>query len=363
MNFDFHGRVGIRVDPDAPGAGQLADMFASVATDRAVPPGLHVVREHPALTAPSSVEDELLYDEQTVIDRRQDIGVTRTDDGFLVSGRGEVLTTVVPLLDHLMTRRGAAMIHAATITVDGIGVAMPAGGGTGKTSSVAKLWRQPGVAFMGDDWAFLDRSGLLLGLQKPMFIKAHHREVYPELFEGARKPLVPRGLARPVGRLTTRVHPHIVRHPRLAAAARRWSPEHRTVHFRSTFPDAPVAETAPLGLVVFIERYAGPAALLAERSAEWMVDRILGNFHFELADPSRAMLDGLTATGLLPLDQYLAAKRSVVAEGLGSVPTYLLRLPVSASAGQMSDDVVAHVLALARQAGAATPPASPSAPP
>ena len=348
MRFDLHGRVGIEVDPDAPGADQLADMFASVLTEHPVRGDLRVTGEHPVLDSPSSVEDELLYTDHTVIDRRQDVGVTRTPDGFVVSGRGELLTTVVPLIDHLMTSRGAAMIHAATLDVDGIGVALPAGGGTGKTSSVAKLWRQPGVAFMGDDWAFLDRSGLLLGFQKPMFIKAHHREVYPELFQGVRKPLVPKAVARPIGRLTTQVHPHVVRYPRIAAAARRWSPEHRMVHFRAAFPDAPVALTAPLGLAVYVERYAGPTPRLEPRPTSWMVDRVLGNYHFELADPSRAMLDALSATGLLPLDRYLGAKRAILEEGLDGVPAYLLRIPVTASAGRASDQVVEGVLGLAR---------------
>lgn len=340
VNYDIHGRVGIRVSPDAPAAAQLADMFASVATDQEVPGHIQIEHFHPKLEEASSVEDELLYSDDTVIDRRQDVAVTRTPLGFTISGRGELLTAVVPLVDYLMTNQGAAMIHAATLAVNGVGVALPASGGTGKTSSMAKLMRQPGFAFMGDDWAFLDRSGDLLAFQKPMFIKAHHSEIYPELFAGARKPLVPKSLARTVGRMTTRVHPHIIKYPRVAGAARRWSPEHRMVHFTRAFPEVPVAQTAPLGLVVYVERYAGTETRLDERSKSWMLDRVLGNFHFEMSDPSRALLDSLSATGLLPLDRYLALKREVMEEGLGSVPTYLLRIPVDFSAGQASDDVV-----------------------
>jgi hypothetical protein len=346
VNYDIHGRIGIHVADDSPGAAQLADMFASVATDAHVPGNLQVARDHPSLDAPSSVEDELLYTDQTVIDRQQDVGVTRTDLGYLITGRGELLTAVVPLLDHLMTLQDTAMIHAATVAIDGIGVALPASGGTGKTSSVAKLMRQPRIAFMGDDWAFLDHSGELLGFQKPMFIKAHHREIYPQLFEGSRKPLIPRSLARPVGRMTTVVHPHIVKYPRAAAAARRWSPEHRQVHFRSAFPDAPVSTSAPLGLVVYVERFAGGASRLEGRSPEWMADRIIGNFHFELAGPSRALLDSLTATGMVPLDRYLGRKREIITSAIRGCPTYLLRIPVTYTADQASDDLVRQLQTL-----------------
>ena len=51
--------------------------------------------------------------------------------------------------------------------------------------------RREGWSFMGDDWAFLAEDAQLLGYEKPMFIKPHHQAIYPHLFEGARKPLVP----------------------------------------------------------------------------------------------------------------------------------------------------------------------------
>ena len=99
------------------------------------------------------------------------------------------------------------MIHAATVAYRGQAIALPAAGGTGKTSTMAKLMRREGWTFMGDDWAFLSDDAQLLGYEKPMFIKPHHRPIYPHLFEGARKPLVPVRLSRGVGRVTTVVHP------------------------------------------------------------------------------------------------------------------------------------------------------------
>lgn len=346
MYYDIHGRVGIKVAADAPGGSQLADMFASVATDKEVPANLLVTKEHRTLEHPSTLEDELLYTQAAVIERHQDVGVSKTDLGYEITGRGELLTAVVPLVDNLMTRSGAAMIHAATVTLNGVGIALPAGGGTGKTSTMAKLLRQPGFAFMGDDWAFLDKSGDLLGFQKPMFIKAHHRTIYPHLFDGRRKPLVPKAVARPVGKMTTVVHPHIVKYPRLAKAARRWSPEHRMVPFRTAFPDAPMATSAPLALAVYVERYDGAVSRMEERSTKWMVDRMLGNFHYEMAAPSQELLAALSATNLLPLERFLSQKREVLTAGLGTVPTFLLRVPVGFSADQASDDVVRRLATL-----------------
>jgi len=355
--FDVHGRVGMHVSPDAPGAAQLTEMFTAFATEANVPADLEVVTTHPPLAQASCLEDELLYSDDTTVLRRADVGVQRTERGFRISGRGELLTAVVPLLDYLMVERGAAMIHAATVRWRGVGVALPAGGGTGKTSTIAKIMRLRGSEFLGDDWAFLDSSGTLMGFEKPLFIKAHHRDIYPQLFTGARKPLVPQALARPVARLTTAAHPHVVKYPRLAAAARRWSPEHRTVTFETAFPGRSAATTAPLGVAVFVERYQSSATRLTEKDTSWMVERLLGNFHVELAEPSRDLLTAMAATGLLAYDESFTTKRSVLQAALAGVPTFCLRVPEMLTADQASDDVVRHLGALLDDLGMGASPA------
>ena len=55
---------------------------------------------------------------------------------------------------HGRVRMGVARSAptAATVSIDGDGVALPAAGGVGKTSTIAKLMRCPGVGFMGDDY-------------------------------------------------------------------------------------------------------------------------------------------------------------------------------------------------------------------
>ena len=174
------------------------------------------------------------------------------------------------------------MIHAAVVDFRGSGVLLPAWGGVGKTSTVAKLVAMPEVRFMADDWAFLGAGGMLMGYAKPMFIKPHHRAIYPELFQGTRKPLAPGWLTNPVAHLATAVHPVIVRYPKTAAFTRRWSPEHRMVHPEQVFGPERISSAAPAQLAIFLERYDGAEARLEARSADWMTSRIVGNFHSEL---------------------------------------------------------------------------------
>ena len=80
------------------------------------------------------------------------------DEGgqYRVNGPGELLTTVLPLLDLVTTSRGAGDDPRSD---GGVPRAAPSPsrppGGTGKTSTMAKLMRRPGFSFMGDDWGFV----------------------------------------------------------------------------------------------------------------------------------------------------------------------------------------------------------------
>ena len=340
LHFDIHGRLGLRVDAQAPAAAQLSTMFAGFAVDYEVPPDVVVDGRLQVLHGASHLENELRYTDRAVDILHGGVQVERAGGRTVVHGRGELLTTVLPLVDLAMVGRGAGMIHAATVAYRGRAVALPAAGGTGKTSTIAKLMKRPGFSFMGDDWAFLGDDGELLSFEKPMFIKPHHRPIYPHLFTGARKPLVPVALSRPVGRVTTVVHPYIARRPRLADISRRWSPEHRIVRVSDALPGVEVTRSAPLMASVFVERYDGAKTRLEERSTTWMVDRMIGNFHVEMPTFSREVLTALSASSLASHTAFFEDKATALEKGLGGSPCYVLQVPGTYSPDIASDEIV-----------------------
>jgi hypothetical protein len=340
LNFDIHGLVGVRVHSEAPAALQLGTMMRSFAVDHEVPGDIVVSADLELMLDVAVLEDELAYSPSGVHFRRQQVQVVREGDQYRVHGTGELLTTVLPLLDVAMVSRAAAMVHAATVGYRGRAIALPAGGGTGKTSTIAKLMKRPGFSFMGDDWAFLTEDGRLLNYEKPMFIKPHHRPIYPHLFQGSRKPLVPVRLSRPVGRLTSVVHPHIVKYPKLADMSRRMSPEHRIVTAQQALPGVEVTQEAPLLTSIFIERYEGARTRVAERDAEWMVQRMVGNFNIEMPAFSRDVVAGLAATSHLSLGSFFDSKARVLRGALADVPSFVLQVPSVYSPDVASDDIV-----------------------
>ncbi|HET7475680.1 MAG TPA: hypothetical protein VFJ97_06595 [Dermatophilaceae bacterium] len=340
LNFDLHGRIGIRVAAEAPAAAQLRTMLACFATDRHVPADILVDDVPEPMPDAALLEHELAYTEEAVRFVRDRVQVVMDGNQYRIHGGGELLTTLVPVLDRAMVTRGAAMIHAATMVYRGQAIALPAAGGTGKTSTVAKLMKRDGWSFMGDDWAFLAEDGQLLGYEKPMFIKPHHKAIYPHLFRGGRKPLVPVRFSRPVGRLTTVVHPYVVRYPRLADLSRRWSPEHMMVRASDAFPGTESARNAPLAASVYVERFQGARSRLVERDSGWMVDRMLGNFHVEMPAFSQQVVTGLAATSLVPWPQQLSDKETVLRKALDDRPCYLLQVPSVYTPDEASDDIV-----------------------
>lgn len=345
-SFDVHGRVAIRVAPGTPALAQLYDMLAPFRGNSGAPRELTISGNLSPVPAQSRAEDAYRYTDDSLFLPRDRVQIIRTGDGFRVEGPGELLTAVVPLLDRLCALEDTAMVHAAMVDYRGAGVLLPAWGGVGKTSTVAKLVAIPGVRFMADDWGFLTSEGTLLSYAKPMFIKPHHRPIYPALFQGARKPLAPGWLTSTVSGAATAVHPVIVRYPRTAAFTRRWSPEHRMVHPDEVFGSERLSSLARTRLTVFLERFDGTDARLEPRTQDWMAGRIVGNFHSELPLVSRRLIEALGATGLVPLDEHFSAKTSLVASALGDVPCFLLRLPASWSADRTSDHVTAVVASM-----------------
>lgn len=345
LHFDIHGRVSIRVGAKAPAAAQLQSMLACFATDTETerPAGIVVDEQPEPMPDAGLLEHELAYTGNSVRFQADRVQIVRDGEQWRIHGPGELLTSVVPVLDAAMVARGAGMIHAATMAYRGHAIALPAAGGTGKTSTAAKLMRREGWSFMGDDWAFLAEDATLLGYAKPMFIKPHHRDIYPHLFEGVRKPLVPSRLSGSVARLTTVVHPYVIRYPRLADFSRRWSPEHRMVTPGTAFPGREVTTSAPLAAAVYVERFEGARSRIIERTNEWMVDRMLGNFHIEMASFSQRVVTGLAATSVFPWREHFAAKGVVLSKALDGRPCYLLQVPAAYTADEASDDIVRYL--------------------
>ena len=349
--FDFHGLVRMRVAKSARSLANLKDMMRPFIVDEVSGYELTVDDEPISTAEPSHFEDHLRYTDNAVTMLGPGVQIADLEDGMRISGTRELLTTVLPVLDWLMVQRGAGMIHAATFAYKGHGVFMPAWGGVGKTSTIAKLSKYDDVAFMGDDWGFITQAGMMLGYAKPMFIKPHHKPIYPHLFKRSRKPLVPKALTKYVGSVSTLFHPMVTKYPRIAAFTRKWSPEHMMVAPTEALPSTEIATSATLAVSVFVERHDGAHSEFTTVSEDWLVTRMVGNFHAELSGPSRDVITALGATGLIPIEKLFDRKAQIFSKAIAGKPAYLLRVPAAWSADRASDDIVTYLFKALEESG------------
>lgn len=347
--LDIHGYATIAVESGAPAERQLREMLkpfvTAVPTGDAVP-DIVVGADARPLHDASHGEHAFRFTDDAVNILKDRVQVVRTDSGFEVRGKGELLTSVLPLVERVVVPRGAAMIHAATVAIGDRGVFLPAWGGVGKTSTVAKLTKLPEGRFMGDDWGFVTKDQRLLGYAKPMFFKPHHRELYPHVFGARKKPLAPSSMTDAVGKLATAVHPVIIRYPKVADVTRKWSPEHLMAHPDQVFPADKIAHDVPLALTCFVERYDGTGAELVERDVDWMVRRTIGNFHSELPGTSKDLVVAMAAVGMVGLEDYFSEKAEVMRAALSGAPSYSFRVPADWPAPKASDVIAQQVLDL-----------------
>lgn len=346
FEFDIHGKAAMRVDASAPTAAILAETFAPF---RASGIGSHDVTitatPEPIVDAARD-ESAYRYTETALLHVPSGSQLVIDGDGIRLHGRGELLTWVLPVLDWVLAEKGVAMVHAATAAHEGRGVCVSAAGGGGKTSTMAKLLRGGRFDFMGDDWTFVTAEGTVLGYPKPMFIKSHHRALFPELFTRRRKPLVPRLLLPQFAAAAQRVHPIITRYPRLTSWLRKWSPEHLMVHPDELFPAARIARSAELASVIFVERHGGDEVEFVPRTRAYMTSRLIGNYFSELPRQSRELVTALGAAGLLSPERVFAAKAAVLQRALAGADAHLVRVPARFAPDQASDIIAECVRSL-----------------
>lgn len=340
LRFDIHGRAGVLVASDAPGAAQLADMLAAFRAERLNRVDL-TVRGHIDPTAGLDGGSGSGGGAVTLPSRRLQVVVD--GDAMRLNGPGELLVPLLALLDPLTVRHGAGMVHAAAVARDGLAICIAGAGGIGKTSAALRLVSRRGDAFMADDWSFLSVQGDVLGYAKPLFLRAHHRSLLPEVFETRRMPLAGGALAGSLGVVASAVHPVVAAWPRFARLARRWSPEHLILPIETALPGAATATAAPIGAVLFVERAPCDRQQLEPRDDAWMASRLVGSFQAELPRGARDLQTALAAAGLLPLERTFADKAAILRRALAGRPTFLLRVPVELGAEAAADAIAEAV--------------------
>ncbi len=123
------------------------------------------------------------------------------------------------------------------------------------------------------------------------------------------------------------------------------------VHPSRALPNAELRNAATLALSVYFERFRGSEIQLEERDANWMLARMMGNFHIEMPQRSQEMVTALGAVGMVPLHQAFSEKAEVIRAALRKKPAYVLQVPRSMPPDEASDEIVRSLIGLLKHLG------------
>ncbi|MFC7404463.1 hypothetical protein [Georgenia alba] len=309
--FDIHGYATVAVESNTPAEHLFREKllpFHAAPPSGARPDIAVGLGSSVRLRAHGGPRDALRITDGGVDALAGRVHVRRVGDRFDLSGRGELVTAVLPLVDAVAAGRGAALVRGASFAVGGRGLFIPAWGTAARAAVVASMLASEHVALMGDDWAFLGADGRLLGYAGQMMLEQSDRAYFPHLF-------APRS---PAGRLADR-----------ALRFTNGRTDGVVVHPRTFLPAEKVAASAPLAAVCLVEPWDGPHLELVRRDTDGVVRRILGNVVARLPEPSRLVLTRLAEAGLIGLDEHFGAKGEVLRRALEGVTPTALRVPAA----------------------------------
>lgn len=128
---------------------------------------------------PRPAEDTVRYGEwlgrygfEVAVAYRQPIEISVSP--LLMRSPHVLYTNVVePILRWLFVRKGAALVHAACLSMNGRASLVTAGTDTGKTTTILQVLSKNPWAFLSDDMTILTRDGKVLSYPKPLTISRH----------------------------------------------------------------------------------------------------------------------------------------------------------------------------------------------
>ncbi len=324
--FDIHNLVRMRITTSHPCAYSIRHSYQPFEVEKLEECDLTLSENTLLPSHHSDASTACKFAEGCVRMNARMVDVALRGQELFLCGKRDLLPFVGPLIHWQMLQRGATTIHGASVAVDGQGILMPAWGGTGKTSAIVELLKLPGSAFMGDDFAIIRGDGMLLSYPKPFFVYPYHQDVFPHLFKHKPKLLVPAWMSGFTAVVRQAVRPMLAAFPTLESLCRRLTPEHMQIPARQALPHADFLDSAPVKLIVFLERYNGSEPVIDRLDPITARRRVVGNHYFELGAQAQELMTACAATGLLGLEDWFGEMARVVDRVFGRLPIYRLRL-------------------------------------
>lgn len=229
-------------------------------------------------------------------------------------------------VQYQQVRHGQSFIHASSTIFNDKALVIAGWGGAGKTSSVLELVTQQGHRFLSDDLGVLDSDGVVYRSPKKMQIYPYNLigldNLEASLLNG--RAAVDRG------------------HWAYRKLLRGGSGVRRRVSAEEVFGEAEVGTSAPIGMLLHLERGGWPTAQTRSIPPEEAARRSANILMYELDPLVRICLANAAHGGVSPFsfEDWRGSAQTVLNSALAGIPCVLLQVPQRIAPRELTRQIV-----------------------
>ncbi|MBN1788511.1 MAG: hypothetical protein JW806_08995 [Sedimentisphaerales bacterium] len=329
LYYNIHDLIGIRLQNDHPSKKSFNLFFGSFETrflseDEI---SLSIQTDVPEITEYSNASSLYRFNNNYLCLTKYNIHLFKKNNFWILASQRDLLTFVHPILQMLLLKKGCCMLHSASVAINGLGVLLPACGGTGKTSAIMHILKEiKGASFLSDDFCIISPD-LVYSNPKHFAIYPYHKSIFPHLFNRKHKFLIPGCLSNLFEKIRAFVRPIIVGFSEIERFAKKIAPDRMYVPAREALGDVAFSDNAKIDTLLLLERYSGNNAVVENISSKWVRSRLIGNWLYEIGPYSQEMLTAMSGTGIIDLSEYFSQMSTIIDSACHNKTIKLLKLP------------------------------------
>lgn len=296
--------------------------------------------KHPSRSGMRQLEPGVLGMPNAMLDKAFRVRIDRTDCGHIeLRSPTSALEWLLWVLQLVLLERRSAFVHSAGVVRNGQAVLFPSWGGVGKTAITKEFVSHDGWQLLGDDLVIVSSDGICSGFPRAMVLYPYHRDVFPEVFQGAGGPIAPAFANEFLTAVGHSIKPILRRAPGALRWARRHNPQSVRIAPSKVFGSNALTSNAVLDAVVWIERDSTLSEARIENSDDRFVSRIVGTTLSEFTRHCTSLTPTLFGLGVFSYENTYGNWHSILEDGLQGKGKWMLSIPTSLPVAEVPSTV------------------------
>ncbi|NLM63539.1 MAG: hypothetical protein GX190_04425 [Mollicutes bacterium] len=275
----------------------------------------------------------LYISENGFYDREYGVQITITDDkNVRINTSQECNEWLIIIIYLLLIKENYLLIHSAGLLKDNNVFLLPSWGGVGKTACVAKMVREQEWNLLGDDIVAINEYGIAKPFLKDFVIYPYHKNLFPTLFKGNKKPIVPVSMNNFVSRMVPYIKPILRKLPGLLAFLRKNNPQSVKISPIKIFDSKYLGGEGKINTLIWLERVKSMSCNKCDYSLltiDEIASKIISVSMLEIFSSKLNAICVLCGCGLIDFEDVFIKPYDILIKAIKNAKAYILKLPVS----------------------------------